>query len=108
MGRGSGSVDDGVLRVLGVELDIVTGVRTVRRGDLKPLAARRACDEKDLSLRVPVKALEEMDPAQRDPLPGVTLAAGEDDVLEEPVHRIRGHGPMARAGLVGLSGWPAR
>lgn len=64
-------------------------------------------DEQNFTVGELVKALEEVDTAQRDPLPGATCGAGEDDFLEEPAEWVHAQGPMARAGLNGLSGWPA-
>jgi len=100
-------VNDGVLRVVGVECDVLTGVGAVRSRDLKPFAARGTGDQQHFAVREAVKALEEVDAAQRDPLPDATVATGEDDFREEPTKRVQGQGPIARAGLVGLRGWPA-
>ncbi len=89
-------------------MDVLARMGLVRGRDLKSMAARRTGDKNHLSVSEAMKALEEMDAAQRNPLPGAAVAAGEGDFLEEPAERVHGHGPMARAGLKGLRGWPAK
>ena len=93
--------------MLGIEADVLTGMGAVRCGDLETVTALRTGDQEHFTMREAVKALEDMHAAQRDPLPGATLAAGETNAREEGPQRAHDQGPMASAGLTGRSGWPA-
>ena len=91
----------------GIDVDLDLGVRAIGRRHLEPAGTVRTGDEDGLPMLEVMEALEDVEATQRDPLPGATVATGEDDFREELAEQVQSQGPRASAGLSGFSGWRA-
>ncbi len=67
-----------------MDSDVVMGVRTIGSGDLQPVVTLRTGDEYGLSVMEMVKALEEMNAAYRNALPGTAVVTGVSDFGKQP------------------------